>query len=187
MTPAQQSFLAPIARGCLEWEASTTLPFKRIISTLTVCQAPLENGWTGSVLSRPPVNNWGGVKHHLPEWPGYSTATREVIQGQNQIVKGAFQTYPTVTDYVADHAKVLLDWACVRNSLGIGLQAACDALGPWTEADRQNVKDGHPELSQHSNYSTDPTYGPTLFRIAVECGLTDTTALERLAGEAGAG
>jgi flagellum-specific peptidoglycan hydrolase FlgJ len=177
MTPQLTSFLKTISQACLAWEATVDLPYKRIISIITVAQAALETGWGKSSLCA--VNNFGGVQHHIPQWPGISKLSREVIQGQNKIMNDCFQCYPTLADYIADHASVLLRWQCVRDSLGVGLAAALEALGPWTQAD--HVALGERQPPQHSNYSTDPTYPAVLTKIVQDCGMTDPAAIDRYA------
>ncbi|HVN78546.1 MAG TPA: glucosaminidase domain-containing protein [Terriglobia bacterium] len=175
MTPQQQAFVSPFCAACLQWEASTEQPYKRQISIVTVAQAVLETGWGASSLSKPPINNYGGIKYHLRQWPAYSVQTREVISGESQVVPGTFQTYPTVADYIADHAAILTQWQCVRDVLGLGLAALCEALGPWTDEDRKTPN------PSHANYSTDPNYPNTLMKIINQLGLTDPTKIEQYA------
>jgi flagellum-specific peptidoglycan hydrolase FlgJ len=175
MTPQQKVFLPPLCKACLEWETTIDIPFKRELSIVTVAQAALETGWGTDALSPPPVNNWGGIKHHISKWPGYSKKTREVIQGANATETDTFQTYPTIADFIADHAAILLRYQCVRNAMGIGLIPLCEALGPWTPEDRKST------TPQHSNYSTDPHYGNTLMEIIVGLGMTDPHKIEEYA------
>ena len=133
MTQDQQSFVVPIAKACLDWESSTGLPFKREISIITIAQAALETGWGVSSLCKPPINNYGGIKWHIPGTPKYVAGTREVISGVDVNIKDAFQTYPTVADYISDHAGTLWQWECVREALVLGLPKLCEVLGFFAE------------------------------------------------------
>lgn len=157
MTPQQKAFLPPFCSACIQWEATSDFEYKRQITIVSIAQGALETGWGISSLCK--VNNYGGVKDHLPQWPPLVKETREVIGGKDVVITDKFQTYPTIADYVADHAAVLLRWECVRTAAGISLVALCEALGPWTPEDR---KSSNPSTS---NYSTDPHYGSTLMLI----------------------
>lgn len=179
MTPAELAFVKPVCQACLVWESGSGVIYKRLVSITTVIQAILETGWGKSSLCA--YHNYGGVKHHLPQWPGVSMQTREVIQSQNEVIKDAFQTYPTLTDYIADHAEVLLRWACVRNSLNVGLTATFEALGPWNSDDLAAIREHNPDASDHSNYSTDPTYPQSLMTLAEEFGFLDLASIDRYA------
>lgn len=179
MTPQQQSFLKAFIPAVLEWEATQTLPFRRTLSIITVAQAALETGWGAkSVLSLPLYNNWGGIKWHIQGWPAYVAPSREVINGKDTFDPQKFQTYPTIADFIQDHATVLLRWRCVRDGLALGVQAGCEALGPWDDADRKAMKEGRMGEVKTSNYSSDPAYSKTLMQIITGLGLTDSARLE---------
>ena len=183
MIASEISFLKTICRACLNWEDTSDLPatVKRMISIITIVQAILETGWGSSWLGNAPYFNMGGVKHHLAEWPGVSTKTREVIAGENKVIEDAFQCYPTMADYIADHFDVLWQWKCVRDAVALSLKAALPVLGPWTDADRAFYDAGNLDACTHSNYSTDPTYGATLMELVDDCGLIDPSIVERYA------
>lgn len=182
MTPQQQAFLPPFCKACLEWEAQSTFPYKRQITIVSVAQGALETGWGTSSLAKPPINNFGGIKWHLPQWPAYSAETREVISGKSQEQEGAFQTYPAIADYVVDHAAVLLRWTCVKTAAGISIEALCESLGPWTSSDRTlSIMDQR----QHSNYSTDPNYPATLMEIIEGSRLDGAGVIEQFAAQGG--
>ena len=183
MTPSDSSFLKTMCQSCLDWEATSDLPaaVKRTVSVVTVAQAALETGWGESWLCRPPLNNWGGIKWHISQWPGVVSQTREVIDGKSTEIHDSFQTYPTVADYVADHFTVLIRWKCVREAIQVGVPELCAALGPWTVEDRVAVNGGQPDASKHSNYSTDPAYSRTLGELVADCGLSNPLNLEALA------
>ena len=182
MTPAQKIFLPPFCKAVLEWEATQTLPFKRVLSIVTVAQAALETGWGTSSLCKPPIFNFGGIQHHIKGTPGISKKSREVIDGKDEILLDSFQTYPTVSDFILDHSNVLLRWRCVRDSLGLGVLATCEALGTWNDADRLAMHQGRADACDHSNYSTDPHYGATLMQIIEGIELQRDGKIEEFAG-----
>lgn len=175
MTPQQQAFLPPFCKACLAWEAQSTFPYKRQITIISIAQGGLETGWGTSSLAKPPINNYGGIKWHIPGTAGYSAQTREVMSGANVQLIGYFQTYHSIADYLADHSAVLLRWQCVRTAAGISLEALCDALGPWTPADRQS------QNPSHANYSTDPKYPATLMEIIEGLSLDQAGVIEGFA------
>ena len=179
MTPQQKLFLPPFCKAVLEWEATQTLPFKRVLSTVTVAQAALETGWGKSSLCK--VNNYGGIKWHIPGWPPLEKPTTEVYSGKVTPIVDKFQTYPTIADFITDHSAVLLRWRCVRDALGLGVLATCEALGPWSDADRLAMKAGRADDCRTSNYSTDPKYGGTLMGIIEGISLQKTGQLEAYA------
>lgn len=179
MTPQQKAFLPPFCSAVLEWEASSTFPFKRQISIVTVAQAALETGWGKSSLCK--YNNFGGIKDHPNAWLGIEKQTREVINGKDVIEKQEFETYPTIKDFIEDHSHILLRWKCIRHSAGISVLVLCEALGPWSPEDWKAQKAGKPDDCQHSNYSTDPHYGQVLMQIIEGLGLTTSGRLEQLA------
>lgn len=179
MTTFETTFLKAMCQACLVWESKTIQPNRRTISIVTVAQAVLETGWGKYIPGGSATNNLGGIKHHILKWPGVTVQTHEVIDGKTVTIEDNFQTYPTIADYIADHASILLRWNCVRAALVKGVEATIISMGPWTHpktppdgtSDVELMRRGAPP--NHSNYYTAPSYPIVFMSIVSECGFTD--------------
>ena len=120
-------------------------------ASLTIAQAILETGWGKYSVG----NNIFGIKAS-PSWTGKTVncKTGEVYGGKKVTITGEFREYDSITDSIADHARLFAVNPCYHNIVG---------CKDYRQACRNVQADG---------YATDPQYADQLIEIISEYDLT---------------
>lgn len=147
LTPAE--FFAKYAKA-----AQDTCHGTGLCASVCLAQAAIESGWGGSGLAAN-YNNFGGIKAAW-DWKGKSVGfnTREVIKGQNVVVKALFRVYDSAAHYFKGRMEFLRANPRYRR-----LFAADNYV---SEA----------QAFQAAGYATDPHYAATLISVVAKYGLT---------------
>jgi flagellum-specific peptidoglycan hydrolase FlgJ len=98
LSTAQQAALQRIAAAAVDSEATTGVP-----AALTAAQCIFESGW----LERCPGNNAFGIKRDHHGSGCQYVLTHEFLNGQWETMPLAFETYRTLADCFADHARLI--------------------------------------------------------------------------------
>lgn len=133
MTPQQQDALVKIAQAAVESERSTGCP-----AEFSAAQCIFESAW----LARAPGNNCFGIKSDAHGSGTQYILTHEFLNGQWKTMSLAFESYASLSDCFADHARLIQS----------GVYAAV-----WQQYQSDHNLDRYiAGVALH--YATDPTY-----------------------------
>ena len=153
LTPAQQAALSQIAATAVACEAATGCP-----AELTTAQCIFESSW----LTRAPGNNCFGIKADAHGSGVQYVLTHEYLNGQWEEMSLAFETYDSLADCFADHARLI----------------QCGVYAPaWQQYQRDRNLDAY-IAGVAAHYATDPTYRES---ITAEAHAPSVTAALQLA------
>lgn len=108
----QQLFINTIKDKAIELQEKY-----KILASITIAQAILESGWGTSELYHNANNSFGIKWVDGCGYDKYLINTKEVINGQDQIVQAYFRSYKSLADSIEDHA-IFLQKDRYKNIIG---------------------------------------------------------------------
>jgi LysM repeat protein len=143
-TASQQQFIQMVVPLARDAQRETGVP-----ASVTIAQAILESDWGTSLLTRAAINYFGIKAIGNPNAGDvYWSNTWEVVDGEDVVVRAAFQTYQTAQDSFLDHGQFFL-----RNRR----YAAALLVTGEPRKFAQAIAD--------AGYATDPAYAGKLIRL----------------------
>lgn len=141
MTPEQQDAVRKIAKAAIACERATGCP-----AELSAAQCIFESGY----LTRAPGNNCFGIKADQHGSGTQYVLTHEYLDGRWIMMPQSFETYKTLEDCFADHARLLQH----------GMYS-----GPWLRYQLDSNLDTYiAGIAAH--YATDPNYRASISAMA---------------------
>jgi flagellum-specific peptidoglycan hydrolase FlgJ len=156
LTPQQQEAVRQIAEAAVDCETATGCP-----AALTAAQAIFESGY----LSRRPGNNCFGIKADGHGAGTQYVVTHEYLNGTWEEMPLAFESYNSLADCFADHARLI---QC-------GVYAAA-----WARFQADRDLDAY-IAGVAAHYATDPNYARSITAEAHGATVTNALAAARLA------
>jgi flagellum-specific peptidoglycan hydrolase FlgJ len=156
LTPAQQAAIQQIAEAAVASEMATGVP-----AAMSAAQCVFESAW----LTRAPGNNCFGIKVDQRGSGTQYILTHEYINGTWEEMPLAFETYASLADCFADHARLIQQ----------GVYAPA-----WAQYQQDQDLDAYiSRVAKH--YATDPGYATEVTSEAHSATVQNAIAAARIA------